>query len=197
MAPLADRFDLPGDIAAGDEEAGPAEPDLQAGDGGLASHEVPVGGVDRRRTHAYQHLVVPDDRLDDLASITTDISGPAGATVALAHVFTEAEYDEAREDLKFDRDSEVTPDVTARRYVNIQTLVTEMEEADVEYTEHGRLAEEGAVGEGILALAEDIEADLIVIGGRRRSPSGKALFGSIAQNVLLNAPCPVTFVRED
>jgi nucleotide-binding universal stress UspA family protein len=138
-----------------------------------------------------------DDRLDDLASITADIAGPSGASVALAHVFTEEEYEKARDNLNFDRDSEVTPDVTARRYVNIQGLIDDMEDAGVEHTEHGRLAEEDAVGETVVEIAEDVDADLVVIGGRRRSPSGKAVFGSIAQNVLLNAPCPVTFVRED
>jgi nucleotide-binding universal stress UspA family protein len=138
-----------------------------------------------------------EDRLDDLASITADIAGPADASVALAHVFTEREYEKARDDLDFDRDSEVTPDVTARRYVNIQALIDDLADAGVEHTEHGGLAEEGAVGEAVIEIAEDVGADLVVIGGRRRSPSGKAVFGSIAQNVLLNAPCPVTFVRED
>ncbi|WP_144799949.1 universal stress protein [Halorubrum depositum] len=138
-----------------------------------------------------------DDRLDDLASITADIAGPPGASVALAHVFTEGEYQKARNNLDFDRDSEVTPDVTAQRYVNIQALIDDMEDAGVEHTEHGRLAKGGAVGEAIIGIAEDVGADLVVIGGRRRSPSGKAVFGSVAQNVLLNAPCPVTFVRQD
>lgn len=69
------------------------------------------------------------------------------------------------------------------------------DDADIGY-EHGRIADEDETGEGV-ALAEEIDADLVVIGGRRRSPTGKAVFGSIAQEVLLNAPCPVTFVRGD
>ena len=38
-------------------------------------------------------------------------------------------------------------------------------------------------------------AILIVVGYRRRSPAGKFLLGSDAQQILLEAPCPVLAVR--
>ncbi len=136
-----------------------------------------------------------EDRLDRLAATAADIAGPAGATVALAHVFTQEEYDRARGNLDFDADSEVTPDVIAGRYVTVRNLSDAMEDAGVEHTEHGGLAESEDVGQRITSIAEDVDADLVVIGGRKRSPTGKAVFGSTAQEVLLNAPCPVTFVR--
>ena len=44
-------------------------------------------------------------------------------------------------------------------------------------------------------IADEVDADMIVLGGRGRSPAGKALFGSTTQEVLLGSPCPVTFVR--
>lgn len=46
--------------------------------------------------------------------------------------------------------------------------------------------------EGILDLADKIDADHIVLGGRKRSPTGKALFGSVTQGVILNTDRPVT-----
>jgi nucleotide-binding universal stress UspA family protein len=49
--------------------------------------------------------------------------------------------------------------------------------------------------EEILRLAAERSADLIVIGLRHRSPVGKLLLGSTAQQVLLNAPCPVLSVQ--
>jgi nucleotide-binding universal stress UspA family protein len=49
--------------------------------------------------------------------------------------------------------------------------------------------------EDILETAEAEHARLIVIGLRRRSPTGKLLFGSNAQRVLLEASCPVLAVK--
>jgi nucleotide-binding universal stress UspA family protein len=49
--------------------------------------------------------------------------------------------------------------------------------------------------EDLINVAEETEADLIVIGLRRRSPVGKLILGSNAQQVLLDAPCPVLAVK--
>ena len=52
--------------------------------------------------------------------------------------------------------------------------------------------EHGDVTEEILAVAAEYDADVIVMGGRKRSPTGKVLFGSTTQSVMLSASCPVT-----
>ena len=44
----------------------------------------------------------------------------------------------------------------------------------------------------ILHAADDVNADLVVLGGRKRSPLGSFLFGSVSQSVTLDATRPVT-----
>ena len=48
--------------------------------------------------------------------------------------------------------------------------------------------------DGIIELAEEFDVDQIVMGSRKRSPTGKAVFGSVSQQVLLEADDPVTVV---
>ena len=49
--------------------------------------------------------------------------------------------------------------------------------------------------EDLLAVADQTGAELIVIGLRRRTPVGKLILGSNAQDVLLQADCPVLAVK--
>ncbi|RKD95322.1 universal stress protein [Halopiger aswanensis] len=63
-----------------------------------------------------------------------------------------------------------------------------------EYEAVGRTGEAPAE---ILEYAEKVDARYIVVGGRSRSPVGKALFGSVTQSVLLDASCPVLAVMDE
>ncbi|QCW50507.1 universal stress protein [Nocardioides dongxiaopingii] len=49
--------------------------------------------------------------------------------------------------------------------------------------------------EDLVSVAASSDADLIVIGLRRRTPVGKLILGSNAQRVLLDAHCPVLAVK--
>jgi nucleotide-binding universal stress UspA family protein len=51
--------------------------------------------------------------------------------------------------------------------------------------------------EDMVAVAEQVKAEFIVIGLRRRSPVGKLILGSNAQRILLDAPCPVLAVKAE
>ncbi|MPV38733.1 universal stress protein [Georgenia subflava] len=49
--------------------------------------------------------------------------------------------------------------------------------------------------EEIAAVADEVEADLVVIGLRKRTPVGKLVLGSNSQRILLNVDAPVLAVK--
>jgi nucleotide-binding universal stress UspA family protein len=55
---------------------------------------------------------------------------------------------------------------------------------------------EGRVAPEIVALAEEIEAGLIVMGSRGHGRMRRALMGSVSDSVMRHAHCPVLMVRE-
>ncbi len=63
---------------------------------------------------------------------------------------------------------------------------------DVDFCVHVRL---GKPADEILALAEEIGADLIILGCHDRNALGRILLGSVSTAVLHGARCPVTVAR--
>ena len=49
--------------------------------------------------------------------------------------------------------------------------------------------------EEIQDMVDSLPVSLVIIGLRKRSPVGKLLLGSVAQEILLTVPCPVTAVK--
>jgi len=51
--------------------------------------------------------------------------------------------------------------------------------------------------EEIEELVQTLQVSVLVIGLRKRNPVGKLLLGSMAQEILLNVPCPVLAAKAD
>ncbi|GAA1808505.1 universal stress protein [Nocardioides hankookensis] len=69
----------------------------------------------------------------------------------------------------------------------------ELEEAGLSYDVRQSVGLD--VGDQVLDVAAEVDASLIVLGLRRRTPVGKLIMGSVAQRILLGAACPVLAVK--
>ena len=77
---------------------------------------------------------------------------------------------------------------------SVDAVEDRLAEAGVETT---RRREHGDPADTIVEVAAELDVDGITMSGRRRSPTGKMLFGSTTQSVLLAADRPVTVILEE
>jgi nucleotide-binding universal stress UspA family protein len=148
---------------------------------------------------ALETLVVavgPNDseRTEELTTAILDIAEPTGASVVLLHVFTERAYESGIEEAGFDPKDPPSADTLASRLEGIDTITEALDAAGIDHEVHGAV---GGEGETIIRETENLGGDLLYLSGRRRSPTGKAVFGSTSHRIMMNASCPVLFVREN
>ena len=83
-----------------------------------------------------------------------------------------------------------------RRYVGEEQLVELRDRlAGLDVGSEVRQAIGPDVAEEMLKVVRETDAQVLVIGLRHRTPVGKMIMGSVAQQVLLDAPCPVLAVK--
>jgi nucleotide-binding universal stress UspA family protein len=131
-------------------------------------------------------------RLDEFIDTAASVVSTDG-TVVLLRAFDRDDYSDVAGKLNVDPDSETTPDDVARRVGLLADAARRLDARGIDVVVRGAL---GEASDAILRTSREDGADLVVVGGRRRSPAGKLLFGSTAQRVMMNADCPVTFVKE-
>ncbi len=134
-----------------------------------------------------------DSRVGTLSTTVGDIAGPLDATVVLLHVFSQEAYDEGVAEAGYDPENPPPAHTLATRLQSINSLADVFEREQIDYRIRGEI---GTTTDRIIHAVEQTDTDMLFISGRRRSPTGKAVFGSTAHRLMMNAPCPVTFVRE-
>lgn len=133
------------------------------------------------------------DHVDALVDEAIASAASADATVYLLHVFTRREYDQLLGEMEINPTSGgLPPDELASRHDSIRTPAERLERANVEYEVRGTI---GDPVKEIIRIASELGVRRIIIGGEGRSPAGKAVFNDRAQQILLNAPCPVTYIK--
>lgn len=92
--------------------------------------------------------------------------------------------------------SEFDGEASARAEQEMERIRATLQEAGVDH-ELRQLVRGFEPAEDLIGIADDADAELIVIGLRRRSPVGKLILGSNAQRILLDAGCPVLAVKAE
>ncbi|MEF8828915.1 MAG: universal stress protein [Haloarcula sp.] len=102
---------------------------------------------------------------------------------AIAEAITEIPMDASEVRVTLLHDFEENPEgASVDQVASIRRAREVLEEAGVEVS----LEESsGEPADAILRLADEQDADMIVVAGRKRTPTGKVLFGSVTQSVIL------------
>jgi nucleotide-binding universal stress UspA family protein len=134
---------------------------------------------------------------DPVVSVGADLAEAYGEELVVLHVVPEDEFEAHRREItRLDRSADYSftqEEQSAERLVDdVVDETLGAHEASV--TSVGRV---GSPTEEILSLARERDARYLVIGGKKRSPVGKAVFGSVTQSVLLDADRPVVTAIDD
>ncbi|WP_255191077.1 universal stress protein [Natronobeatus ordinarius] len=134
-------------------------------------------------------IVAAVDRSDRASTVIAEAAELAvafGEPVHVVHVMTRSEFadrnlanvEESGKPVEMDRIREFARDVAAEA----------AEELEVPFEAVGLL---GKPAERLVEYADEHDARYVVIAPRKRSRTGKALFGSVAQSIILNSDRPV------
>ncbi|WP_458188422.1 universal stress protein [Haladaptatus sp. NG-WS-4] len=125
----------------------------------------------------------------DVAEVVTNVEDEDTEAVVL-HVFDDGEVASTRANL--DDDALSVNDLASRK-VGVDAATGVLIDGGLDATPRG-VREDDRTADAILDVAESEDADRLYLYGRKRSPAGKAVFGSTVQRVVLNASVPVTIV---
>ncbi|MCW3030687.1 MAG: hypothetical protein QOF54_1378 [Solirubrobacteraceae bacterium] len=144
----------------------------------------------------FSSIVVGTDGSDTAAEAVrqaVDLAGAVGAKVELVSAYAPVseqrlreERREAPEDLQWAINPREDVDVT------LDAAATVARDAGVEVNLYPR---QGDPADAILDVAEEQEADLIVVGNKGMTGAKRFLLGSVPNKVSHHAPCSVLIIR--
>lgn len=144
----------------------------------------------------YDHMTIlaaidETKRAKQIVPLAHDLASTYNDALIVLHVIPMEDYKEHKESIEnipeFDNISLKQKEDSAARFAN-QVIKETIEDTAIEVEPRGRV---GDIADETLAETINVDPRYLVISGQRRSPTGKAIFGSSAQKILLNADCPV------
>lgn len=128
------------------------------------------------------------DQSRDIAARADELARAFDDELHLVHVIEETEYTRIVEKQSNNRETDTgSPEDNAA----IQAADGLEEVISADYEVIGRV---GNPGKKVVEYAEEVDARYLVVGGRARSPVGKAIFGSVTQSILLSTDRPVVAI---
>jgi nucleotide-binding universal stress UspA family protein len=122
-----------------------------------------------------------------------DLAKLAGATLSIVRAYAPVP-DRKVKDQQRDAPADVQYELNPREDVNLvlDAAAADARKEGIEVQTH---AVEGDPAEGILSVAEETKADLIVVGNKGMTGARRFLLGSVPNNISHHAPCSVMVVR--
>ena len=126
-----------------------------------------------------------------------EIAEGLGTKLYLFDTLDPEEFDDTRETLDAIGDVENTTytdsDALETVHASLEDTVTEVfDDPGFEYETIAAVASEGDRASTVIEAAENHDCEQVFLSGRKRSPTGKALFGDTVQSVLLDFDGEVT-----
>ncbi len=144
----------------------------------------------------FKRIVVGTDGSETAAEAVrqaTDLAKMSGATLGLVSAYSPVSKGRVRGE-QIEAPADVQYEIGPREDVNLllDAAAAEAKNQGIEVTTH---PVEGEPAEGILTVAEQTKADLIVVGNKGMTGARRFVLGSVPNKVSHHAPCSVIIVR--
>ncbi|MFB6251056.1 MAG: universal stress protein [Halobellus sp.] len=140
-------------------------------------------------------VVAAIDESDQARAVLSEadtLAGQFGDPIHVLHVMNRSEAIQAEEDSLAHTDKAIPVDDLRARAATVAEELTKAHSTDAQAITAGRI---GDPASEIVSYADEHDARYIIVSPQQRSQTGKILFGSVAQSVLLDAGCPVVSLR--
>ncbi|WP_416841426.1 universal stress protein [Haloferax sp. DFSO52] len=136
-------------------------------------------------------IAIGEERMhvEEITEHAVEIASALGAKITLLRVYPKGEFEQRLEEFRYES---ADPTDIAKRNTQVREAAHLVRDADLELTIAGVV---GNPGTEVVSYVENHDIDHVFIGGRRRSPTGKALMGSTSQEILLGLPVPCTVFK--
>jgi nucleotide-binding universal stress UspA family protein len=144
----------------------------------------------------FSRIVVGTDGSETAAEAVRqarELARLAGAKLSLVSAYSPLPERKVK-DVQREAPADVQYEIGPREDVNLilDSAAAEARKEGVEVQTH---PVEGDPGEAILNVAEEVNADLIVVGNKGMTGARRFLLGSVPNNISHHAPCSVMIVR--